>query len=367
MLPSIDGLLPEDHRSTLASLGAQWSNETQRPDENSLPTSFGDPEREARALHESCAVSLSSNQRLDLEGSDRGRFLQGQVTCDVEALQSGEGTYGFFTTAKGRIEADVVVCAAQDRLILSVPFGTAPNLAQRLEKYVLIDDVRVLQPPSAALLLCGAEAESFLNQILEEPVADSPWSGLSTTTLSGSSQEAAWVLRRQDLGAPAFEIWLRDPQHRIELFSQFIERGALPAGTASLEALRIAVGEPRFGADFGPKTLPQETGREDAVSYTKGCYLGQEVVARLHYRGQVAKQIRSLRLEGPDLAGMDLDGAELQFEGRSAGRLTSITAWGPPNFESHPQRRWALAMVARRAFDSGTELQLTAGARAVVL
>jgi folate-binding protein YgfZ len=127
-----------------------------------------------------------------------------------------------------------------------------------------------------------------------------------------------------------------------------------------LDALRIDAGIPWFGRDFGPDNFPQETGLEEqAVSYTKGCYLGQEVVARLHYRGQVSRQLRRLRLESVPEAHA-VPGTELLFEGRPAGVLTSVA--GPP---------WlgelvGLSILQRRAFEPGTRLEVVGGGEAVV-
>ena len=128
--------------------------------------------------------------------------------------------------------------------------------------------------------------------------------------------------------------------------------GLVEIGSEIVEALRIEGGSPRFGIDYGPENLPQETGLEDAVSYTKGCYLGQEVVARLHYRGQVARCLRQLRAPAGDVPP---SGSLLSLDDREAGVVTSATR--SPSGEEI----WAIAMLQRRALEKDTRLHRKSG------
>jgi folate-binding protein YgfZ len=133
-------------------------------------------------------------------------------------------------------------------------------------------------------------------------------------------------------------------------------------GIAALEARRVELGVPRFGRDFGPEHFPQETGLgEQAVSYTKGCYLGQEVIARIHYRGQANRLLRGLRLPPGTTVDAVADGAELRYEGRPVGTLSSAVrspALGAPV---------ALAIVHRRGAEPGTRVEVEGGGAAEVV
>jgi aminomethyltransferase len=138
-----------------------------------------------------------------------------------------------------------------------------------------------------------------------------------------------------------------------------VARGAVPVGTAALEALRVAAGVPRFGLDFGPENFPQETGIEEAVSFTKGCYLGQEVVARIHYRGGVQRRLVGLRFA---TAEPPPHGARLLFEGREAGAVGS--ALRPPEADGEAI---GLAIVHQRAAAVGARLEVEGGGTAEVV
>jgi len=134
------------------------------------------------------------------------------------------------------------------------------------------------------------------------------------------------------------------------------EPGVKPAGFEALEILRTEAGIPCFGMDFGPENFPQETGAEEAVSYTKGCYLGQEVVARIHYRGGVQKGLRGLLLDAPAPA----PGTPLLHDGREAGKTGTVVesiALGCPA---------GLAILHRRAAEPGTRLEVQGGGTAEV-
>jgi folate-binding protein YgfZ len=164
------------------------------------------------------------------------------------------------------------------------------------------------------------------------------------------------LVRQDRLGAPAFTIWV-SASVAASLAEGLLERGAVPVGTTALEALRVEAGLPRFGPDFGPDNFPQETGIEEAVSYTKGCYLGQEVVARIHYRGGVQRRLVGLRFAGSEPPSR---GAKLLYEGREAG--TVGTALHSPALAA----AIGLAIVHNRAAEPGTRLQMEGGESAEV-
>jgi folate-binding protein YgfZ len=322
------------------------------------PGSAAGPQGEHQALATGCAlVDLSWKDRLELTGADRARFLHGLVTLDVKALTPGQGTYGFFTTHQGKILADVVVTAYEDRLWLELPPGRGAEVSAHLGKYVLADRVEVLPlEDMLPLTLAGPLAAELLGRLSSEPLPTEPWSHVRARV---AGTEVA-LQRRGRLGVDAWTLWvsasIAEPVAEDLLgLSEAAGGRPLPAGFTALEELRVERGIPRFGVDFGPDNFPQETGCEEAVSYTKGCYLGQEVVARIHYRGGVQKLLRGLVFEGTPAAG-----AALVLEEKEVGKVGSVVR--SPALEATV----GLAILHKRGASPGTVLAVAGGGTAEV-
>ena len=307
---------------------------------------------EYRALRNGCGLlDRSGAGRLELLGADRQRFLNAYVTCDVKALPPGQGAYGFFTSPQGRILSDVVVLAHEDRLWLEVAPGREGLLAEHLKKYILADrvEVRTLDD-MVPLSLIGPRAGEVLLE--GNPGVELPPGLWQHARVSVRGTEVTLV-RSGRLGAEAYTLWVSASiaSHLAE--DLLADPEVKPAGLEAWEILRTEAGVPRFGMDFGEENFPQETGAaEEAVSYTKGCYLGQEVVARIHYRGGVQKILRGLVF---DAGAIPAHGTPLLFEGREAG--TVGTALGSLAL-GHPI---GLAILHRRAAAPGTHLDFEGG------
>jgi folate-binding protein YgfZ len=337
----------------------------------------GDASRSGRlaeeyaALRRGCGIAARSfadgAETMEMIGPDRHRFLNAYVTCEVKGLAVGQGTYGFFTSAQGRILADVVVLAHADRFWLELPPGRLEPIAEHLRKYLIADRVEMrpladvlpltLAGPGAAAVLAGAEiAPGF--ELPKEPWAH------ARAVMSGV--EVA-VQRTERLGVPALTLWV--PAAKAEPLRERLvtgraggggvelERRPVPAGREALEVVRTEAGLPRFGQEFGPQSFPQETGATEAVSFTKGCYLGQEVVARIHYRGGVQKTLCGLVFDG---LAVPAPGTALLFEGREAGSL------GTAVHSLALDRPIGLAILHRRAAAPGSRLELADGGPAEV-
>jgi len=318
-----------------------------------VPLRYGEVRREHQALVDGFAFAdRSFADVIELRGADRRRFLHGLVTCDVQELQAGASAPGFFTTVQGRVLAEVVVLAREQSLLLELPAGTGAAIAQHMTRYVIADDVEIApRPDLLALTIFGAEAELALGA-----TELAPGNG---TIASGSLCEVPVLAdRRQVWGMPALTVWVTASDGPA-FFQRLLEAGRCvgltPVGLTALETRRVELGVPRFGRDFGPDHFPQETGLDERyVSYSKGCYLGQEVIARIHYRGQVNRVPRGLRLPGAALA----DGTTLALDGREAGALSSAVQ------SPLVGGTIALAIVHRRAAEPGTRLQLAGGGEA---
>ena len=318
-----------------------------------VPARYRSVAEEYRALREGCGLTDRSwTGRLEILGADRHRFLNAYVTCDVQTLEPGEGAYGFLTNPQGRILADVVVLAHEDRLWLQLPPGREEAMANHLRKYILADRVEVRGlPDMLPWSLVGPRTAEALGAAGLPPPGD--WRHVRSM-VHGTEVE---LQRTGRLGAEAYTLWVSASIAR-HLAAQLLENPAVTlAGFEAMEILRAEAGIPRCGQDFGPENFPQETGAEEAVSFTKGCYLGQEVVARIHYRGGVQKALRGLDF---DSGAAPRPGARLLFEGREVGTATTVV-------ESLARGRpVGLAIVHRRGAEPGTRLDVEGGGQAEV-
>jgi len=315
------------------------------------------------ALRHGCGLAdRSAAGRLALAGADRQRFLNGQVTCDVKGLTPGTGAYGFFTSPQGKILADVAVLAGpekDDPLWLELPPDRAEAIAAQLKKYIIVDRVEVRPLDDLRLLtLIGPRAGEALAAAGLSDLPERPWSSVRLNPR---------VVRQDGLGASAWTLWLsaeQEAEWRERLLALAGGVAVRPVGPEALEVLRAEAGIPRYGVDYGADNFPQESGLEErAVSYTKGCYLGQEVVARIHYRGGVHKGLAGLVFDAADIADTDTPpvGAKLLHEGKEVGTVT--TAVESPALG----RAIGLAILNLKAAEPGTRLELGGnGGQAVV-
>ncbi len=256
-------------------------------------------------------LDRSRVSRLEMSGGDRTRFLNGLVTCDVKSLGPGSGTYGFLTQVKGRILADVKVLVLDEVLWLELPPDMGEAIAAHLGKYVIADQVEIRPLDDVPLALAGSRAAGVLAAVeLPEAVY-----GHRRAEVLGTEVR---LVREDGPGVALWTLWT-PAEEASALRDKLVETGLSPIGGEAWERLRVEAGRPLYGQDFGIDNFPQETGLEDAVSYTKGCYLGQEVVARIHYRGGVNKLLRGLRFmdEAEPL------GKDVVHDGREAGTVTS--------------------------------------------
>jgi len=327
----------------LAKLHRRWGARFTTIEGVEVPADYGSSGEEYTALRDGCAlVDRSDVGRVELMGEDRQRFLNGLVTCDVKALAAGEGAYGYFTDRQGKILSDVVVLALADRLWLELPASAADAIRGQLEKYIIADRVEVKPLDDLAVwTVAGPGARAMLAAMSADPPPEAAWSH-GKTVIDGS--EVQWV-RQARLGVEAWTLWVSASLAR-GLAEAFVERGAQwglrPVGRTALEAVRVEEAIGRFARDFGPANFPQEVGESSAVSYTKGCYLGQEIVARIHYRGGVNHRLTGLEFEATH---EPLIGAALLLEDREVGTVSSAV-------ESPRGGSVGLAMIHRRGWEA---------------
>ncbi|HSA57896.1 MAG TPA: glycine cleavage T C-terminal barrel domain-containing protein [Gemmatimonadaceae bacterium] len=287
-------------------------------------------EREYAALRSAAIlVDRSARARATFSGPKSAEVLTGLFTNDVLALTPGDGQYAAALTAKGKVLADLRIFATGDGFLVDLPPRAAPGWWTMIRKYVnprlskyadvseTLRDVGVFGVGARAL---AAQAIGMSADILGAlaPYAHRP---------IPSAGEGALVARVPDLGLEGFEL-LAPPDAAAALWQALRAAGATPAGHDTFDVARIEAGRPEWGLDIDDTTLAQEANLHElgAISYTKGCYTGQETVARVHFRGHVNRHLRGIQFPGSDLPSM---GSALRdAEGRVVGEVRS-TAWSP--------------------------------------
>lgn len=283
----------------------------------------------ARSARTAAAVFVLEDRGVvEVRGSDRMRFLQGQLTNDVAGLDPGgarSGCHALVLTPQGRIVAELHVLAHPDTLWLETDRAAVPALIARLEKYVIADDVQIADRTDAwaRFGVEGPRAAELVEAVAGAPVAIAPDACAALSVAGADAVVAAfgWSGERAlQLFVPAAS---REDVARA-LAAAAERLGAVVAGAAALEILRVEAGVPRFGAELGEQTLPAEARLvESAVSFRKGCFTGQEVVARMQSRGRVGHLLVGLALP-PAGEGAPGPGTALLRDGAKSGEITSV-------------------------------------------
>lgn len=282
----------------------------------SVVLAYGSVAAEYEALHSRAAVFDRSHRgRLRLSGERAGEMVAGLVTNDVAALVPGQGCYAAALTAKGKIVADVRVFVEENSVLVDVPARAAAGWTAMVKKYVNpriaphIDETTRVRD----IGIFGPNARHIVSEITGVPspalTALTPYSHV-TLEIEGAHVLVASV---PDLGTEGFELLVPADAYSL-LWQRAVDAGAAPAGLEAWEIARVEAGRPEWGLDIDDATIPQEANFDElhAISYTKGCYVGQETVARVHFRGHVNKHLRGIRAPGvePPPRGATLHGAD---------------------------------------------------------
>jgi folate-binding protein YgfZ len=317
---------------------------------------YQDSNAEYSALQTNAGVlDLSFRSRICLTGSDRIRFLHGQVTNDVKRLGAGQGCYAALVTAKGKMQSDLNIYSLQDELLLDFEPGLTELVTQRLEKYLVADDVQIVDVASHYGLLSvqGPKAADVVRQV--ELFSDLPANAFQSVKVSDPTLGDIYLMNQPRLGSSGFDLFV--PTNALgavadKLIASAKGSGGGACGWEAFEIARIEAGIPRFGVDMDESNIPLECGIESrAVSYRKGCYIGQEVVNRIHSIGHVNRELRVLRLPA-DLKTLPVKGDKLFHDGKEVGYITSAVE--SPTLQTFT----ALGYVRREVNQVGTELRL---------
>ncbi|MBI3804298.1 MAG: aminomethyl transferase family protein [Nitrospirae bacterium] len=291
-----------------------------------LPADYGDSLAEYRSIREGVGIADLSFQGLFLiSGRDQISFLQNLVSNDLTNLPPQRGLYATLLTAKGRVLSDFYLYPLSDAIVMEVEGTNAKKTFEQLMRFKLRSQVKIETPAWGHLLVSGPQARPLLALLLGS-LPEMEEKSFFQTEAGGSP---LLCIKRSITGGEDYHLYL--PIEGLETFwGRLFTEGAafhpVPVGQAALEIARVEAGKPRYGIDMDEHIIPIEAGiGPEAISYTKGCYPGQEVMARIQTYGHVNKQLTGLVLEGASLPKKN----DKVFQGeKELGWITSST-WSP--------------------------------------
>jgi folate-binding protein YgfZ len=272
-------------------------------------------------------LDRSARGRIVVSGADRATYLQGLLTNDIVALKPGEGCYSAYLTAQGRMIADLFVYELGDVMLLTVSGDVKATVLTRLDQFIFSEDVALgdVTETFAQYAVIGPGAAAVVAGVLDDGSVDAlsalPEHGNLRTTAAG---HPVIVARVTDTGEPGFDLFVERAQGDV-VFGRLQAAGAATLDAETADAVRIESGVPVFHRDMDEETIPLEAGIEGrAISLTKGCYVGQEVIIRVLHRGhgRVARRLVGLQISG-DVA--PAAAAVIRSGDREIGHVTSAT------------------------------------------
>ncbi len=317
---------------------------------------FSDVSQELAALMQGAGVfDLGYRAQIAIGSADRLRWLNGMLTNNLQELAEGTGNYSFVLNAQGRIQGDCDAFRMADHLFVITDRSQVPALKAHFDHFIIMDDVTLedISATRTAVGLAGPLAAQLLGKL--------------GVTLPAATSGALWLLETRICGVPVqltggspgqsprFELWCAN-EHVRTLWDVLLAAGAIPCGLRAAEALRILEGIPRYGIDITSRDLPQETSQARALHFSKGCYLGQEIVERIRSRGQVHRRLVQFTLSS-EPAALPL---ELTAPGESApaGRITSTTLYDGS--------RYGLGIVRNEAIERHPVLDYPGGTATIL-
>ncbi|HEY1184815.1 MAG: glycine cleavage T C-terminal barrel domain-containing protein [Bryobacteraceae bacterium] len=296
-------------------------------------------------------MDLSVRGRIAVRGRDRARLLHNLTSNEVKKLAAGSGCYAFLLSPQGRIQADLTLLAFDDRILLDTEPELREKIAQHIRRYIVADQVELEDVTAATCAIALEGPESAL--VLEKAGGAAP---------SDDYRHLRWrdagditIARISLTGQPGFRVYAAAGA-ADEIIHRFVAAGAQPATGEDARLVRLENGRPRYGEDIRDTSLPQETGQMHAVSFSKGCYIGQEIVERIRAQGHVNRKLVQLRL---DSAAPAAAGARLTADGAEAGEITSSVY--------SPAQGCAIALAYVRSLYAAPGQALAAGDMAAVV
>jgi folate-binding protein YgfZ len=358
---SIETPLATLHRGTGANLGVWFGCD--------LPDDWGDPREEQRFANESVAlVDKNCRAYFSFTGPDRARYLNAILTNNIKELITGAGVISLLLNAQGRIQAEMETFASADELFCVSCRLVREKLAEVLEKYIIMDDVTLTDETEkyGTLAIEGPEAAAVVKELTGFDLgglAELGWAEVNAGPQSGgpSASIPCRIVKRSHSGVAGAEFIISreqlEPMWNV-LLAATRQHGGGPMGYRALSAQRLVQGTPWFGYDFSEKQIPHEAGLETShISYTKGCYTGQEIVERVRSRGQVNRRRVELIFSGDSVPE---NGENLTVDDKTAGFVTrAAQSWFPPGI-------LGMGYLGKESRSPGTTLQWSGGTATVV-
>ena len=307
----------------------------------------GDVRAEFQSLISASGVyDLSSRAKISLTGGDRTRWLNGMVTNNIRDLEPGRGVYAFLLNPQGHILGDLYAYNQGKSLLVDTGQSQVEKLLAVFDKYIIMDDVEVanISDRLSAVGIAGPKSRDMLQAAGFEVPDLKPLQFVETTW----QQIGVTLVRGDNPQVESFELWV-SPADAERVSEALLKAGATPVGTAALDLWRIAAGIPRYGVDIRERDLPQETEQERALNFSKGCYVGQEIVERIRSRGQVRRKFAGFEIEGK----LPAAGSKIQVDGKDVGEITSAASLPVAGGE----RRVALGYIRREAAALGKRVE----------
>jgi folate-binding protein YgfZ len=318
-------------------------------------TDFGDVSAEFQALvMDSGVYALGSRAKISLTGGDRVRWLNGMVTNNIRDLQPGRGVYAFLLNPQGHILGDLYAYNRGESLLIDTDQPQVEKILAVFDKYIIMDDVEVAnvgEQMSAVGIVGPRSCETLQAAGFEIPelqplqFVEIAWQQVGVTVVGGDNP-----------CVQSFELWVA-PGDNEKVYAALVKAGAKPAGSRALDLLRIAAGIPRYGVDIRERDLPQETEQDRALNFSKGCYVGQEIVERIRSRGQVRRKFTGFEVSGQ----LPASGSKVQVDTKDVGEITSAASLPLAGGE----HRVALGYIRREAAKPGKEVEAGGSAAAV--
>jgi folate-binding protein YgfZ len=336
---------------THVRLGARMKREG----EWRLPSSYGDERAEYAAVRDGGGaglIDLSSRGRIEVRGTEAAQFLNGLVTNDVKALEKGAWMRAAFPNVQGRLIAEArVLRLGLDAFLFDTESASHERVLKTLERFTLAGDFHVedLTDKTAMISVQGAHAAAIIGATIGEEASELERGRVAFT---GWRDGQLQVIRATRTAEDGFDLFVTASE-AASLWDALSACGARPVGFDALEVLRIEAGVARYGVDVDETNVVLEAVPDDAVSFTKGCYIGQEIIARIHWRGHVAKKLVGLIFD--EVADARREDKIRAADGREIGRLTSVA------FSPKLNRTIALGYVKYDYLTPGTEVSVLSG------
>jgi len=318
----------------------------------------------AALLHAAGVATLEDIGWIRVTGEDRVRWLNGMVTNSIQELAPGEGRYNFVLNAQGRIQGDLTAFLLPDSILLETGRDQVETLLAHLDHFIIMDDVELadITDQRTGILVAGPHALRVVQELggttCSSPPPPPPLPtgvSLKQTAYRGAP---VYLIKAYSPLIPRFEIWANN-ETMVQISD---ELASTPKADAqALEHLRMLEGTPRYGVDIRnsetARDLPQETAQTRALHFSKGCYLGQEIVERIRSRGNVHRTFAGFELTGT----LPASGTALLAEGKPVGKLTSLSAIPLAANPAGDPVQLALGYINREALDRGLILDYPGG------